>query len=105
MRFRFRNWEGELLTDILSLSKTPSDTDIYDKDHLRYEANEWCICGVNFKGNNNWRVVDLVTANVTSKDEEKVYEILLHGIEARMNEQILIGNYGAMDFIQFVVSA
>ena len=47
----------------------------------------------------------MVTTNDTSGDEEKVYEILLHGIEARMNEQILIGNYGAMDFIQFVVSA
>ena len=47
-------------------------------------------------GYNNWRVVDLVTTNVTSEEEEKVYEIILHGIEARMNERILIGNFGAM---------
>ena len=46
-------------------------------------------------GYNNWRVVDLVTTNVTSEEEEKVYEIILHGIEARMNEKILIGTFGA----------
>ena len=37
-----------------------------------------------------------MTTNVTSEGEEKVYEIILHGIEARMNERILIGNFGAM---------
>ena len=26
----------------------------------------------------------------------KVYEIILHGIEVRMNERILVGNVGAM---------
>jgi len=47
-------------------------------------------------GYNNWRIVDLVTTNVTPEEEEKVYEIILHGIEARMNERTLIGNFGAM---------
>ena len=47
-------------------------------------------------GYNNWRVVDLVSTNDTPEEEEKVYEIILHGIEARMNERILIGTFGAM---------
>ena len=36
------------------------------------------------------------TTNVTSKDEENVYETILHGIEARMNERILMWTVGAM---------
>ena len=47
-------------------------------------------------GYNNWRVVDLVSANDTPEEEEKVYKIILHGIEARMNEKILTGTFGAM---------
>ena len=47
-------------------------------------------------GYNNWRVVDLVTTNVTPEEKEKVYEIILHGIKTRMNERILIGTFGAM---------
>ena len=47
-------------------------------------------------GYNNWRVVDLVSTNDTPEEEEKVYEIILHGIEARINERILIGTFGAM---------
>ena len=47
-------------------------------------------------GYNNWRVVDLVTTNVTPEEEEYVYEIILHMIEARMNERILIGTFGSM---------
>ena len=38
----------------------------------------------------------MVTKNVTSAEEEKVYEIKLHGIKARMNKHILIGIFGAM---------
>ena len=38
----------------------------------------------------------MVTTNDTSGDEEKVYEILLHGIKARMNERVFMGNFGAM---------
>ena len=38
----------------------------------------------------------MVITNITSEDEEKIYEILLHGIEARMNERILIGTFGVM---------
>ena len=40
--------------------------------------------------------MDLITTNIDTEDEEKVYETLLHGIEARMNEIILIGTFGAM---------
>ena len=47
-------------------------------------------------GNNNWRVVVLMTTNITPEEEENVYEIILHGIEARMNERVLIGTLGAM---------
>ena len=39
-------------------------------------------------GYKNWRVVDLVTTNVTPEEEEK--------IGARINERILIGTFGAM---------
>ena len=38
----------------------------------------------------------MVTTNVTLEEEEKVYEIILHGIEAGINKRILIGNFGAM---------
>ena len=31
-----------------------------------------------------------------NRDEEAIYETILHGIEARMNTWILIGNFGAM---------
>ena len=38
----------------------------------------------------------MVTINVTSEDEEKGYETILHGIETRMNERILTRTFGAM---------
>ena len=38
----------------------------------------------------------MATTNVTPEEEEKVYEITLHGIEARINENIFIGTFGAM---------
>ena len=38
----------------------------------------------------------LVTTNIDTEDEEKVYETIIHGIEARINEGILIGHFGAM---------
>ena len=47
-------------------------------------------------GYNNWRVVDLVATNVIPEEEEKVYEIILYGIEARINEIVLIRNFSAM---------
>ena len=47
-------------------------------------------------GYNNWRVVDLVSTNDTPEEEEEIYEITLHGTEARMNKRILIGTFGAM---------
>ena len=47
-------------------------------------------------GYNNGRVVDLVSTNDTPEEEEKVYKIILHRIETRMNEWILIGTFGAM---------
>ena len=51
---------------------------------------------INFKGYNNWRVVDLATTNIATEDEEAIYETILHGIEARENERILIGTFSAM---------
>ena len=47
-------------------------------------------------GYNNWRVVDLVTTNVTPEEEGNVYEIILHRIGVRMNERTLIEIFGAM---------
>ena len=41
-------------------------------------------------------MVDLATINIATEDEEAIYEIILHGIEARMNERILIGTFGAI---------
>ena len=40
--------------------------------------------------------MDLITTNIDIEDEEKVYETILHEIEARMNERILIEIFGAM---------
>ena len=40
--------------------------------------------------------MDLITTNVDTEDEEKAYEIILHGIETRMNERIMIRTFGAM---------
>ena len=37
-----------------------------------------------------------VTTNVFSEEEEKVYEMILHGIDTRMNQLILIGTFGSM---------
>ena len=41
-------------------------------------------------------MVNLATTNIAAEDEEKIYETILHGIEARMNARILIGTFGAM---------
>ena len=41
-------------------------------------------------------MVNLATINIATEDEEKNYETVLHGIEAMMNERILIGTFGAM---------
>ena len=40
--------------------------------------------------------MDLITTNIDTEDEEKVYETILHGIETRMNKSILIGTFGVM---------
>ena len=48
--------------------------------------NERCLYWNCFKGYNNRRVVDLITTNIDTEDEEQVYETILHVIEARMNK-------------------
>ena len=80
----------------LELLETPWENELNDKSQPRYGINERCLCYRNFKGCNNWRVVNLATANIATEDEEAIYETILHGIEARMNERILIGTFGAM---------
>ena len=40
--------------------------------------------------------MDLITTNIDTDDKEKGYETILHRIEARMNERMLIGTFGAM---------
>ena len=42
------------------------------------------------------RVVDLVSTNVSSAKEGKIYEMILYGIEASMNERILVGMVGIL---------
>ena len=69
---------------------------IIDREQPRYGVNKRCVYWRNFVRYNNWRVVDLLATNVTPEEEENVYEIILHGIEARMNERVLIGTLGAM---------
>ena len=76
--------------------KIPWDKYLNYKEQPRYKANEWCLYWINFKRYDNRKVIDLVTTHVTSEDEEKVYEIILHGIDASMNKRILIGTLGAM---------
>ena len=56
-------------------------------------VNEWCAYWINFKGYKNWRVVDLVKTNIPSVEEEKVYEVISHGIGEKRNEWILIGTF------------
>ena len=80
----------------LEILKLPWEKGIVDREQPRYGVNERCIYWRNFMGYNNWRVVDLVSTNDTPEEEEKVYEIILHGIDVRMNERILIGTFGAM---------
>ena len=41
-------------------------------------------------------MVDLATTSIATEDEESIYETILHGIEVRMNERILIGTFDAM---------
>ena len=42
-----------------------------DKDQPRYRVNKRCIYWKNFKSYNNWMVVNLVTTNISSTEEEK----------------------------------
>ena len=37
------------------------------------------------KDYHNWKVVDLVTTNISSTEEENVYETILHGVETKIN--------------------
>ena len=80
----------------LEILKNSRGIVLVDKYQPRYGINERCIYWRNFKGYNNWRVVYLITTNVTSTEKEKIHETVLHGIEARINERILIGNFCAM---------
>ena len=41
-------------------------------------------------------MVNLATTNIATEDKEPIYETILHGIEARMNERIIIGTFGTM---------
>ena len=38
----------------------------------------------------------MVTTNVSYVEEEKEYEIILHGVEVRISERVLVGIFGAM---------
>ena len=80
----------------LEILRNPWDIDLNDKEQPRYGFNKRCIYWITFKGCNNWRVVGLVTINVTLAEEEAVYEMIMHGLEARTNERILVGTFGAM---------
>ena len=80
----------------LEMIKTSWDIYLDNKEYSRYRINEWCIYWRNFKRYNNWRVVDLVTTNVTSGEGKNIYELILHGIEARKNKRIFMGSFGTM---------
>ena len=83
-------------TLVVGLLETPWDKVLDDQLQPRYGINERWLYYRNFKGYNNWRVVNLATTNIATEDEEEIYETILHGIEARMNERTLIGTFGAM---------
>ena len=76
------------LSDLLRNSKHTLSKKIVDKEQPRYGVNERCLYWKMFKGYNNRRVVDLITTNIDTEDEEQVYETILHGIEARINKRI-----------------
>ena len=58
----------------LKMLKIPWDKDLNDKEQPWYGVNKRYFYWRNFEGCNNWRVVDLVTTNISSKDEEIVYK-------------------------------
>ena len=91
----FREILGACLTWSETL-KILCGIDFNHKDQLRYGVNERCIYWIKFKGYNNWKVLDLVTTNITSAEKEKVFEIILHGIETIINERIFTGTVGTM---------
>ena len=49
-----------------------------------------------FDGSNNWRVVELETNKNDDIDEDNLAKKILHGIESRILEKIMKGNYGVM---------
>ena len=53
----------------LEILKTPWDRELNDQPQPRYRINKRCLYCNNFKGYNNWRVVDLVTINIATEDE------------------------------------
>ena len=67
-----------------------------DKEQPRYGFNKRYIYWTTFKGCNSWRVVALVTTNIALAEEEAVYEIIMHRLEARTNARILVGTFGTM---------
>ena len=80
----------------LEILNIPWEKESADKEKPRYGVNERYLYWKNFKGYNNWKVVDLITTNVDTEDEEKEYETIVHGIEARIIKRILIGTFSAM---------
>ena len=80
----------------LKILNSPLEKVIKDKEQPRYRVNERCVYWKKFKGCNNWIAVDLITTNMDTEDKKKVYEIILHRIETRKNEWILIWTFGAI---------
>ena len=81
----------------LKMLKLPWDVNNSDDGQPIYGVNKRCIYWKVFDGYNDQKVVRLKKKHVSNDDNQnRVYKSFLHGIEARMNEQILIGTFGAM---------
>lgn len=77
--------------------KLPWDVNISDDDQRRYRLNKRYMYQKAFEGCRGLRVVKLEKTDISNEeDQDKVYESILHGKEAKINERILIGTFGAI---------
>ena len=76
--------------------KLPQGINNSDHDQLKYGVNKRCLYQKVLEEHNNQIVVLGNTYVYNEEDQDRVYESILHWIEARMNERILIGTFGTM---------
>ena len=67
-----------------------------DEDQPRYKTSRKCELNNIFECLNEWRVTTLITSKNDEVHDDKLAKNILYGIESRMLEKIVKGNYGAM---------